>query len=119
MKEKILYWIPRVLTIFAILFLMMFSLDVFGGDEPLGRKLLGFLIHNIPAFILTAILIISWRREIIGGVLFILAAIAGSTFFFSHSHNVGSIIVMIPFLIVGILFILHHIIYVKGDVSNA
>jgi hypothetical protein len=119
MKEKILYWIPRVLTILAILFIMMFSIDVFEGDEPLGRKLLGFLIHNIPAFILTAILIISWRWEIIGGVVFILSAIAGSTIFFTHTHKAGSIIVMIPFLIVGILFILHHILYIKANISRA
>jgi hypothetical protein len=117
MKEKILYWIPRVLTILAILFMMMFSLDVFGGDEPPVRKLLGFMIHNIPAFILTAILIISWRWEIIGGVIFILSAIAGGAIFFNLSHKTGSIIIMIPFLIVGILFILHHFLYIKVNKS--
>ena len=119
MKEKILYWIPRVLTILAILFMMIFSFDVFEGNEPLFRKLLGFLMHNIPVFILTAILIISWRWEIIGGVVFILSAIAGSTIFFAHTHKAGSIIIMIPFLIVGILFILHHILYAKSNMSNA
>ena len=118
MKEKMLFWLPRILTILAILFIMMFSLDVFGGDEPLGRKLLGFLIHNIPAFILTAVLVISWRREIIGGVVFILAAVAGSIIFFTHTGKIFSIIIMIPFLITGILFILHHILYLKGKVSN-
>ncbi len=118
MKEKILYWIPRILTILAILFIMMFSIDVFGGGEPLGRQLLGFLIHNIPAFILTAILIISWRWEMIGGVVFIMSAIAGSTIFFTYSHKVGSIIIMIPFLVVGILFILHHTLYVKASTSK-
>jgi hypothetical protein len=111
MKEKTLYWIPRILTILAILFMMMFSFDVFRGNEPLGRKLLGFLIHNIPVLILTAILIIAWRWEIIGGVVFILCSVAGSIIFFSHSGNTGSIIIMIPFLIVGILFLLHHINY--------
>ena len=55
MKERVLYWTPRVLMILALLFMLMFSFDVFEGNEPLGRKLLGFLISNIPVFILTAI----------------------------------------------------------------
>mgnify|MGYP001488242872 CR=1 FL=1 len=111
MKEKTLYWTPRIVTVLAILFIIMFSFDVFGGDEPLGQKLLGFLIHNIPALILTAILVIAWKWEDIGGVVFILSAIAGSIIFYTHSGNTGSIIIMLPFLITGILFILHHRVY--------
>ena len=68
MISKILYWIPRILTIFAILFMTMFSFDVFGGNESFGLKMLGFLIHNIPVFILIAILIIAWKWEFAGGV---------------------------------------------------
>lgn len=111
MKEKALYWIPRILTIIAILFITMFSFDVFGGNEPLGRKLMGFLIHNIPALILTTILIISWKWETIGGIVFILSAIAGSIIFFMHSGKTGSIIIMVPFFITGLLFILHQMLY--------
>jgi hypothetical protein len=36
---------------------------------------LGLLIHNIPSFILTAVVIISWRYEIVGGIAFILAGL--------------------------------------------
>jgi hypothetical protein len=115
MKEKVLFWSPRILTILAILFIMMFSLDVFGGDQPLGKQLLGFLIHNIPALILTAILLVAWRWEVIGGVIFIIASIAGSIIFFTHSGKTGSIIVMVPFLIVGVLYILHHVLYSTGS----
>jgi hypothetical protein len=32
-------------------------------------------MHNIPVFILMAILIISWKYEIVGGIAFILAGI--------------------------------------------
>jgi hypothetical protein len=119
MKEKILFWIPRILSILAILFMMMFSLDVFGGDEPLGRQLLGFLIHNIPAFILTVVLIIAWKWEVAGGSLFIIAAAGGVVFFRAFSGNPGSLIVMAPLLIVGLLFILHHQVYVKDKEARA
>lgn len=30
-------------------------------------------MHNIPVFILLAVLIISWKHEIVGGIAFILA----------------------------------------------
>jgi hypothetical protein len=113
MREKLLYWIPRILTILAILFMMMFSLDEFGGNDPLGRKLFGFLMHNIPVLILTAVLVIAWRWEVAGGSLFILAAIGESILFRSFSGNPWSLIVIAPFLIVGLLFILHHFLYVR------
>jgi len=32
-------------------------------------------MHNIPVFILTILLIISWKHEIVGGIAFILAGI--------------------------------------------
>ena len=91
--------------------MMMFSFDVFGGNEPFGAQLLGFLIHNIPVLILIAILVLSWMREVIGGTLFILASITGTWFFHSFSGNPGSIIVITPFFLTGILFILHQLLF--------
>jgi hypothetical protein len=113
MIRKILYWTPRILTILAILFMLMFSFDVFEGDESVGRKLLGFLIHNIPALILTGILIVAWKWEVAGGILLIAAAIAASIFFRSFAGNPGSIVVLAPFALAGGLFILHHFLYSK------
>lgn len=113
MVSRLLYWIPRIFTILAIFFMMMFSLDAFEGDEPLGKKIIGLLIHNIPVFILIIILVIAWKRELIGGVLFILAFIAGGVFFKSFSGNPGSLVVISPFFVTGGLFILHHIFYRK------
>jgi hypothetical protein len=111
MTSKMLYWIPRVFTILAIIFMMMFSLDSIGGPEPLGKKIIGLLIHNIPVFILIAILVIAWKRELVGGLLFILAFLGGCIFFRSFSGNPGSLVVIAPFFVTGLLFILHHIIY--------
>ena len=110
---KILYWFTRILAILAILFMMMFSLDVFGGNEPLSRQLLGFLKHNIPAFVLIIALVVAWKNEIAGGVLFIVLFIVLGIFWGSFSGNSGSLILITPFLIVGILFILRRILVAK------
>jgi hypothetical protein len=109
MISKIFYWLPRVLTITSIFFMLMFSFDVFQGSEPFSRKIIGFFIHNIPVLVLTVILIIAWRWELIGGLLLIAAFFVAGIFFRSFSGNTGSLIIILPFLLCGALFILHDI----------
>ena len=108
MKEKLLLWSPRVLAILAILFLMLFSLDCFEAGQGLRNQLTCFIMHNIPAFIILLILLVSWKWEMIGGMLFIAAAVAGSIFFNGFGGNWGVNIVMAPFVLSGILFMVHH-----------
>ena len=58
-----------------ILFLALFSLDVFEPGRSFQEIALGLFMHNIPVFVLAAILWLSWKREIIAGIAFILAGI--------------------------------------------
>ena len=53
----------------------MFSLDIFGNGYNLWETLLGLFMHNIPTFILLVILIISWKREWLGAIVFALFGI--------------------------------------------
>lgn len=73
--NKFVYWIPRILSVLFLLFLTVFSLDVFRPGLSAGQIALGLFMHNIPVFILLAVLIISWKREIVGGIVFILAGL--------------------------------------------
>jgi prolipoprotein diacylglyceryltransferase len=50
------------------------SLDVFDGSG-FWQTILALLIHNIPTIILIIILIISWKREIVAGIAFILVGL--------------------------------------------
>lgn len=108
MKKKILYWLPRVIAILGILFMMMFSMDCFGPENSLREMMICFLMHNIPAFIVIAALVIAWRRELTGGILFILFFLAAGIFFQSFGRNLASLIIITPFLAVGVLFIWHY-----------
>ena len=72
MLLTLLKWFARVLAILTILFMLMFSLDAFSGEETFARKMLGFLMHNIPVFALIIALVIAWRYEIAGGVIYYL-----------------------------------------------
>ena len=73
--SKFVYWTPRILSILFILFLAVFSFDVF--DEGLGfwGTIVGLLIHNIPSFVLLAVTLVAWKREIVGAVAFVLAGL--------------------------------------------
>jgi hypothetical protein len=110
---KYLYRVTRILAIIAILFMMLFSLDIFGG-EPFPRQNLGFVMLNIPTFLLIIALVIAWNNEIIGGIIYIFLFIAFSFYWGSSSKNTGFEILVFPLLFIGILFILHRIFSTKG-----
>jgi hypothetical protein len=78
MKKKIdrlIYWTPRILSILFLLFLALFSLDVLDMNQGFWGTVAGLFIHNIPTFILLIALLVSWKHEIVGGVVFTLAGI--------------------------------------------
>jgi len=73
--NKLIYWAPRVLSILFVIFLFLMSLDVFDGKLDFWQTLFGLFIHNIPALVLLLVIIISWKYEIVGGIVFILAGL--------------------------------------------
>lgn len=102
-KNKIVFWLPRAFSILFICFIGMFSLDTFDGKHSLSEMLLGFIIHNIPTFILLIILIVSWKKALLGTVLFLLASI--SLFFFIKIRHFSYFLFLIaPLLLLSILF---------------
>ena len=113
MKKKInkyIYWAPRILSIIFILFLMLFSLDIFEMNLNFWGTLLGLFMHNIPALILLVIVIISWKREIVGGIAFILAGLIYITLLLVNilkDPSLWSLIIAGPSFLIGILFLIN------------
>jgi hypothetical protein len=109
--SKFIYWTPRILGIIFVLFLMMFSLDVFEPGMTAWQIALGLFIHNIPSLILLIALIISWKHEIVGAVTFILA---GLLYIISVALRPGFewyrlswfVIISGPAFFIGILFLI-------------
>ena len=113
--KKFFYCLPRILGILAILFISLFALDAFEHGETIGQQLLAFLIHLIPSFVLLAFLLIAWRWELIGGIIFMLIGVGFTPLVYTHNynmnHSVGLGLVIIacitfPFFVVGILFLI-------------
>ena len=114
---RIFHWLPRIICIFAILFVSLFAADAFSPGLTIWQQLSGFLMQLIPSFILVALLIVAWKWEYIGGIIFIVIGLGLSPFIFMHNYNMNhsigmslGIILMItfPFVVVGILFIISH-----------
>ncbi len=116
-KFKIIFWLPRLLCILAILFISMFALDAFEPGLPLSQQILGFMIHMIPSFVLILALVIAWKWEYIGGIIFALIGLVTGPVIYSlnyhrsHSARISWMVVCmvcLPFFVVGILFILSN-----------
>ena len=75
LSRRWLFWTPRVLLILFIAFLSIFALDVFDGRHTFWQTMLAFVIHQIPVFVLIAALILAWRWEWIGAVIYAAAGL--------------------------------------------
>jgi hypothetical protein len=67
----------------------MFSLDVFDSCKGFIDCALGLLMHNIPVFVLIVFLIIAWRYEIVGAVVFFIAGALYILMILMNSINSG------------------------------
>jgi hypothetical protein len=95
----------------------MFALDSFNPERTIWQQIGDFLMHLIPSFVLIALLIIAWKWEFIGGIIFALIGLGFSPFIFMHNYKMNHsvsmslttvLIINIPFVIVGVLFIISH-----------
>jgi hypothetical protein len=123
---KLLPLLPRILSILAIAFVSLFALDSF-DHGTLGEQILAFLIHMIPSFVLTIILAIAWKWELIGGILYILLGIVLSPFIYTHNYRMNhsvwmslEVIALItfPFILAGILFLLSYFRHKKQSIIH-
>ncbi len=96
---KFKFYLPRILAITFILFISIFALDAFSDPNwPVA-----LFMHLIPSFILIAITLIAWKKEKLGGILFLAIGVAGFLFFHVNDWVVFFLIIF-PVLLLGILF---------------
>jgi len=117
LNSRIIYLLPRIICILAIIFISIFALDAFDQDLTVWQQIQGFAMHLIPSFILLLILLIAWKWELIGGVIFLIIGLALSPVIYIHNYQMnGSVwmslgiisMITLPFILVGVLFLLSH-----------
>ena len=66
---RVLYWLPRILSLLFVAFLSMFALDVFGAYK--GWELaIALFMHLIPSLVLLIATAIAWKYDLVGTVAF-------------------------------------------------
>lgn len=95
-----LKWLPRILASIYIAFISIFALDVFGADF----SVVALFMHLLPTFFLTICLLVAWRRELIGAVLFGSFAVAYVVVTFRRFEWLAFLIIGLPLLVIGVLF---------------
>lgn len=70
MKQKFIYWSPRILSLLFVIFISVFALDVF--SEKSGWEVIpALLIHlSVPLLLLVGV-ILAWRNDLIGIMAFL------------------------------------------------
>lgn len=102
---KIIHWAPRLAALLIILFTGLFSLDVFGTGAPPLEVLGAFLLHNLPSIAMLVVLLLAWKRPVVGFVAFLVIA-AGFTLLFVRDFYAltNLVLFVLPLLLVAFLF---------------
>jgi hypothetical protein len=106
-SKRVLFWTPRILTIAFILFLGLFALDVFDEGYGFFGTIVALFMHLIPHMILTLILVVAWRREWVGGILFFGLGVFYILWAWGRFPLAAYVFISGPLFLVGILFLLN------------
>jgi hypothetical protein len=106
----------------------MFALDSFAPGLTIGQQLGAFFMHMIPSFILITFLVVAWKWELIGGIILLITGLGLSPFIYLLNHNRNGftvwnsllvvLLINIPFVVVGILFIVSHFMKKKEQMKT-
>lgn len=102
-------WLPRILAMAYIAFISLFALDVFRPGFSFGA----LLTYLLPSVLLTICLIIAWRRELVGSVLFSSFAIAYVVVIFFRFAWESFLIIGLPLFVISALFFVSALAKIK------
>jgi hypothetical protein len=104
-RARLLYWAPRALAIVFAAFISLFALDVFSEEYRFWEKVLAFVIHLIPTYLVFIALAVAWRWERVGGFLFLALGLFYIVMAWDPSQWIAYLIISGPLFLLGILFI--------------
>ena len=107
--KRVLFWTPRVLCILFAMFLSLFALDVFSEGHGFWETILALLIHLVPVYIVVIALVIAWRWEWVGAILFIPLALFYLVWSWGQFHWSAYLVISGPLFLVGVLFLINFV----------
>lgn len=103
-SSTLLLWTPRILGITMSLFVGIFALDAFSTEQTFFEAVGAFGIHLMPALLLLAVALLSWRWPLIGALAFTGLALVYA--YWARYHLAWILGIAWPLLLVGMLFLL-------------
>lgn len=103
----ILFWAPRILCILFALFLSLFAGDVFREGYGFWKTILALLVHLVPTFVVILALVVGWRWEWIGAILFLAFAIFYWVWNWGRFPFLTYLIISGPLFLAGVLFLIN------------
>ncbi len=105
--KKFLFWSPRVLCIIFALFISIFALDVFDGQHTFWETMLALVIHLIPTMVIVLVLIIAWKRELFGCIVFFVLPIIYIAMAWGRFTISVYLTMCTPMLLISVLYFLN------------
>lgn len=102
--KRTLFWMPRMASILFVVFISLFALDVFGEELGFWRTVGALSLHLIPSILLAIAIVIAWKQEWFGALIFIGWAIWHVLFMQGFPLVAYAIIAGLP-LLIGLLFL--------------
>jgi hypothetical protein len=102
-----LFWTPRVLGILFAVLISMLALDVFSEGYGFWGTILALLIHLVPTYIVVIALVIAWRWEWVGAILFTALAMFYVVWTWGRFPWVTYLSISGPLVLMGALFLLN------------
>jgi len=113
--SNFLCWLPRIAAILYAAFLSLFALDVFTEGKGSVKILLALGIHLIPSLALVVLILVAWRREWIGAVVF--ALLAGTYIAMNLAHKQWIAAIAWPMVLISFFYLLAWIYSKKSRAS--
>jgi hypothetical protein len=107
--RDLLFWTPRVLILGAAVFVGGFVIDnVFHGRSDFWPALPILLGALMPSYLMLLLLVISWRKDWLGGTLCIVGAVLFNFLYGPPGRSIVSfnLLISAPFLFLAMLFLL-------------
>ncbi len=96
--------LPRTIGLIYLLFLMLFSFDVFNNAAVTANEILAFAIHSLPSVILLILMIVTWHRPLWAGVVFVAFAGVITAVFHTYGSMDTLILITLPPVVAAVLF---------------
>jgi len=107
--KRVLFWTPRIICIVFAVFISIFAFDVFEQGYGILKTIIALLIHLIPTGIVVIILVISWRWEWVGAILFNALAVFYLVWYWGKFPWINYLALSGPLFLVGVLFLINWV----------